>query len=212
MKNVMFVWGLVACFFTSYGQQTGTFIDTRDGKVYKTVKVGNQTWFAENLAFNADSGCWAYADSEKYVKTYGYLYTYKTAVKVCPLGWRLPTDADWKELFNYSGGDSVAGAKLKSKLLWKKPNKGAIDSIGFSALPGGYRYLGDTLIVRESQTCGTRVSQHKTYNQIGQAGIWWSSSKDKYGIHSIIGMSFSGNKAVFRQSTGNGLSVRYIKK
>ena len=124
---------------SSLAQETGTFADSRDGKTYKTVKIGTQTWMAENLAFKYDGGCLAYKDSTKYVTVYGYLYNWETAMKVCPAGWHLPTDAEWTTLTTYLGGEGAAGVKLKSTSIRVNPNEGAANSSGFTALPGGFR-------------------------------------------------------------------------
>ncbi len=142
----------------SFAQVTGTLTDSRDWKVYKTVTIGTQTWMAENLAYKASSGCWAYNDSIKYVSTYGYLYNWATAKTVCPSGWHLPTDAEWTTLTTYLGGEMVAGAKLKSTTNWTS-NYGTSNSSGFSALGGGYRnYKG-------------------AFVGIGTDGDYWSSSE-----------------------------------
>jgi uncharacterized protein (TIGR02145 family) len=143
----------------SRAQVTGTYTDSRDGKVYKTVTIGTQTWMAENLAYKAENGCCVYNDDVTNVATYGYLYNWETAKTVCPQGWHLPTDAEWNTLTNYLGGKSISGGKLKSKKKWARPNTGATNRSGFTALPGGSRdYNG-------------------TFSRIGSDGYWWSSNE-----------------------------------
>jgi len=107
------------------GTEAQTFTDGRDGKIYKTVMLGTQTWMAENLAYKADYGCWAYDNDETKVKTYGYLYNWETSKNICPAGWHLPSDKEWQTLVNYFGGEKVAGEKFINN--------------GFSVLPGGFR-------------------------------------------------------------------------
>jgi len=74
-----------------------TFTDTRDNQKYKLVKIGNQTWMAENLNFSMD-GAWCYDEKQEYCDKYGKLYTWDAAQKACPDGWRLPSDEEWKDL------------------------------------------------------------------------------------------------------------------
>lgn len=97
----------------SYGQEAGSITDPRDGKVYKTVKIGDQVWMGENLAFKTSDGWSVYEDISDYVKTHGYLYTWTAATKACPDGWRLPSMQDWWFLSNSLGGDTESGGKLK---------------------------------------------------------------------------------------------------
>lgn len=82
-----------------------TFKDERDRKIYKTVKIGNQVWMAENLAYKTDSGCWAYNNSSNNVPKYGYLYNWEAAKNVCPAGWHLPSKIEFDTLFDRYGGD-----------------------------------------------------------------------------------------------------------
>lgn len=112
---------------------TDTLADSRDGKTYKTVKIGNQVWMAENLQYKADNGCWAYNNNESNAKKYGYLYNWETAKKACPKGWHLPSDKEWDSLTIYLGGKNLAGSKLKSATVWDGNNES-----GFTALPAGY--------------------------------------------------------------------------
>jgi uncharacterized protein (TIGR02145 family) len=93
----------------------GEFADSRDGKVYKTIKIGNQVWMADNLAFKTDSGCRADDNLQNNLKKYGYLYDWQTAKKVCPKGWHLPTKEDFETLINNAGnGDAAYELLVKS--------------------------------------------------------------------------------------------------
>ena len=73
--------------------------DTRDGKTYKTIKIGDRIWMAENLRFStANSKC--YKDDPNNCKEYGALYMLSEAKNACPTGWHLPTAAEWPEESN----------------------------------------------------------------------------------------------------------------
>jgi uncharacterized protein (TIGR02145 family) len=100
------------------------------------------------------TGATGIPSGQTYVSTYGYLYNwyavkgiFKTGViastdtlNICPLGWHVPTDAEWTTLFTYLGGESVAGGKMKStSSLWNSFNTGANNSSCFTGLPGGWR-------------------------------------------------------------------------
>ena len=122
-----------------------TIVDNRDGKVYKTVKIGNQVWMAENLDY-ADSarrslspsdGSWCFDDDEAKCKVTGRIYTWGALKDVCPDSWHLPNAEDWNTLFETVGGTSVAGKKLMSSMGWTVEGMSTND-YGFSALPAGY--------------------------------------------------------------------------
>ncbi len=138
---------------TSYGNQVSfdtdpwvcglPFTDTRDGKTYNTVQIGDQCWMAENLNYYPSSGSWCYFNNANNCGFYGSLYNWGTALTVAPAGWHLPTDAEWTALTDYLGGESVAGGKIKSTSSWKSPNTGATNESGFTALPCGRRNPAD---------------------------------------------------------------------
>ncbi|WP_295098139.1 fibrobacter succinogenes major paralogous domain-containing protein [uncultured Fibrobacter sp.] len=122
----------------------GTLVDKRDGKEYRTVKIGNQMWMAENLNYKAQ-GSYCYEEDESNCSKYGRLYEWKAAIKACPDGWHLPSMAEFGALFNSVGGRQVAGKSLKSKVGWNNGGNG-VDAFWFSALPAGVRtYKGDFL-------------------------------------------------------------------
>jgi hypothetical protein len=78
------------------------FIDNRDGKVYRVVTIGNQTWLAENLNFNiGDSRC---IDEDPECNLYGRVYSESHLEKIAPQGWHIPTKAEWDSVVNILGG------------------------------------------------------------------------------------------------------------
>lgn len=138
------------------------FTDSRDGKVYETVQIGEQCWMKENLAYLPSVSPPHYGGDENYpyyyvygyygnsvsqakatnnYQTYGVLYNQAASEISCPSGWHLSTASDWNILIEHLGGWSVAGGKLKETGTshWKSPNTGASNSSGFTALPGGGR-------------------------------------------------------------------------
>ena len=110
--------------------------DSRDGQTYKTVKIGDQVWMAENLNYQTkDSYC--YEDDPANCEKYGRLYSWKAALNACPSGWHLPTKEEFATLMSNVGGEAVAGKMLKSTTRWYDGN--GIDAFGFNILPAGRR-------------------------------------------------------------------------
>lgn len=192
-----------------------------DGNVYHTVTIGTQTWMTENLKTtryrNGDligtttpatlniSGQttpkyqWACAGNETNVATYGRFYTWYAVTdsrNLCPEGWHVPTNAEWATLFNYLGGENVAGGKLKEAGLthWQSPNTGATNQTGFSALPSGYRNMDGG------------------FYYLGYSSFCWSSSESSANKPSCLCIDFNNSKATFGEDAKyNGFPVRCIK-
>jgi len=140
----------------------GTFTDTRDGQTYKTVKIGKQTWMAQNLNYQTEDGSWCNENSADRCKKYGRLYDGWTAKKACPAGWKLPSNQDWENLLTAVGGKATAGKKLKSKRDWNENNGmtgNGTDDFGFSALPAGGR------------------DSEGSFYHAGNDGYWWTATE-----------------------------------
>jgi len=127
--------------------ESSVIIDPRDGKTYKTVKISNQTWMAQNLDYETATGSWCYGNSPDSCKKYGRLYDWSTAnTAACPKGWHLPSNVEWTSLVNYVGSGS-AGTQLKAK----SPAWNGTDNYGFTALPGGFRNSTGTAVYAGSE-------------------------------------------------------------
>jgi uncharacterized protein (TIGR02145 family) len=124
------VTGEAGTFKTDEEETTGTFTDNRDGRTYKWVKIGAQTWMAENLAFKTTTGSWAYNNDENNVPAYGRLYNWDTAVKVCPEGWHLPSDEEYKQLEMHLG---MTRAEADMANTWRGSPVGTMLKIGGQA-------------------------------------------------------------------------------
>ncbi len=127
-----------------------------DGNIYRTVKIGNQWWMAEDLKVRHNPQGESVASfpvngSESLGNSIGRLYSYDVTMNgntadgsqgIAPDGWHIPSDADWQQLYNYLGGIDVAGEKMKllGTKIWQSPNI-ATNASGFSGLPGGAYYL-----------------------------------------------------------------------
>jgi len=152
----------------------GTFTDTRDSRNYKTVKIGEQVWMAENLNYEAkDSKC--YDNKPDNCKKYGRLYDWETAKKSCPSEWHLPSNAEWEVLMVAVGGNETAGKYLKSTSDWNESSNGedrGTNDYGFSALPGGY---GNSIGIFVD-VGGYSPSDGYFYGG-GVHGGWWSGSE-----------------------------------
>jgi len=172
-----------------------TFTDGRDGQTYKTVKIGGQTWMAQNLNYQMPSGSWCYDNNADNCKKYGRLYDWKTAATACPAGWKLPDTASWNKLGKAAGGK--AGKKLKSKSGWGRNDDDNVggngtDVYGFSALPGG-RLLGDN------------------FCNVGEIGWWWA--KENYAGDVQHRRIYGDDDNLYKGHSGTrvGLSVRCVE-
>lgn len=107
------------------------FVDKRDGERYRTVKIGNQIWMAENFRYKCDDAhSYKYGHDLSFVKEYGLLYSWNAAKKIAPEGWHLPSYEEFRQLEEYVKDSNL----LKSEHAWKDSSK---DPFGFGALPAG---------------------------------------------------------------------------
>lgn len=163
-----------------------TFTDERDGKEYKVVKIGDQIWLAENLAYKPKSGnFWAYDNKEANVEQYGYLYDFATAQKVVPEGWHLPTKVELEALVaHYEKNTDKALEALTS------------DTEGLKIEYSGWWYM----------------ESHQFVHKGNEVGFWSSTTKgEKEAWLCILDGKFGHVHIRSRFKEGVGATVRLIK-
>ncbi|MDR2593113.1 MAG: hypothetical protein LBC59_09995 [Chitinispirillales bacterium] len=173
----------------------GSFIDNRDGKVYKTAKIGGQTWMAQNLNYRTADGSRCYKDKPEMCAKYGRLYTWNAAKTVCPSGWHLPSRAEWDTLVvNVASGVDIYGQKSIASLRLRSP-----DDLGFLALPGGF--LGPKGFKYEGSYWGWWTATEAGGDKAAKMHIphhkWW----ERVVIHDVSGED---------DLKSNGVSVRCV--
>ena len=227
MKNLATI--LILFCASVFAQQKGTFTDPRDGKVYKTVKTGEQTWLAENLNYEAE-GSVCYENNPANCAKYGRLYNWETAKKVCPKGWHLPSNAEWDKLLRFVNGDT--GTKWDKLLRFVNGDKGTkspyggktagkylkaangwnyysgienLDTYGFSALPGGASF----------PYCDVNCYPGCSFSGVGYLGGWWSTNEYKHALGDFAyyrGMGYGSDNASWQRDSNHDLrSVRCLQ-
>ena len=203
-----------------------TFTDTRDGKTYKKITIGTQTWMAENLNYAASgskcgNGRYLSDSNTESCDTYGRLYTLATAMDnstaasggvrgVCPSGWHLPDNAEWDELYRYADGtsgaespynSSTAGRYLKAKDGWN--NCGPTGS--------GKSYLCEDTYGFSALPGGDGYADG-SYNYVGDYGGWWSANEYDSGLAYHRNMNHNSESAGWSNRYEDGLfSVRCVQ-
>ncbi len=195
-------------------------ITDKDDNVYTSVLIGTQTWMVENLKTTKycdgesipiirDSIQWseqligAYCDYNNDPNNsiiHGKLYNWYAVNTgcLCPEGWHVPSDEEWKTLITTVGGFDTAGGILKEAgtAHWISPNTGATNLKGFKGLPGGGRNGVLDLI----------------FGDIGYNGLWRTSTES--GLHSSWFYFMDSNSSLVVRTEfvkKQGYSVRCIK-
>jgi len=222
ISQITFFCFLLLCLGCKNNNDTLTDID---GNEYHIVKIGTQTWMAENLKVthynngdqipivpnNSDwtnlniGSCCDYDNNKVIAEKYGKIYNWfaiNDSRNIAPKGWHVATNEDWITLTNFVGGENTAGVKLKQSGTqnWKKPNKSSTNETGFLALPGGYR----------DHTDG------RFYN-IYFVSYWWSSTQidDLHAYCRFVGSDYDdvlGSDYKYNAyDKKDGFSIRCVK-
>jgi len=157
-----------ANYITVTSSSAAVLTDSRDGKTYQTVQIGDQIWMAENLNYETETGSWVYNNNSRYAEIFGRLYTWEVALDVCPGGWHLPSDEEWKQMEMAVGmcqdeadktgrRGTTEGYKLKATSGWDRDGNGT-NEYGFAALPGGKVF-------------------EESFSGKGTAALFWSSTE-----------------------------------
>ncbi|HKK41236.1 MAG TPA: fibrobacter succinogenes major paralogous domain-containing protein [Bacteroidales bacterium] len=217
--SYLFVIAVMAFFAGCSKTDSGTGdITDYEGNTYRTVRIGEQVWMAENLrstvlndgtpvTLAADSTTWQtltgpgycwYNNDPANKDIYGALYNAYTtdSSRICPAGWHVPSKEEWQVLVTYLGDSLDAGGMLKEAgtLHWNEPNTGADNKSGFSATGAGVRYFQGTF------------SSELDYTAI------WSATATGSAEQWFLGLYYGNTSASFghRKKT-YGFSIRCIR-
>jgi len=185
----------------------------------QTVTIGTQVWMTKNLdvvtfrngdpipeaktneewekAGKNQQPAWCYYDNDtangtKYGKLYNW-YAVNDSRGLAPVGYHIPSDAEWTILNTFLGGESVAGTKMKSTCGWTENGNGTNES-GFSGLPGGF------------------CVNDGSFGYVGTDGYWWSSTEYGTGyawnryLYYDVGVVYRGSR-----NKRDGFSVRCLR-
>jgi uncharacterized protein (TIGR02145 family) len=194
-----------------------------DGNIYKTIQIGTQLWMAENLKttkFNdgtlipdvtddiewqnltTPGYSWYNNDAASYKTTFGALYNWYTVNtdKLCPTGWHVPIDGEFKTLTDYLGNNSGQKMTETGNTHWLDYVIGATNLSGFTGLPGGFRYY--------YSNNGPEVN----FAGIGETGSWWSATESgALGSNFQLSYDYSIYLSPYPMNKVDGMSVRCIK-
>jgi uncharacterized protein (TIGR02145 family) len=193
--------------------ETDTFTDPRDGKIYRTVKIGDQWIMAENLAYKPDKGnFWAYDNNDSNIAIYGYLYDWKTAMNIAPEGWHLPSKGEWDALQKSLGAKHTTYPYLEK--MYPKLVVGGTSGLnmllgGIRTCDGEFKYLGDRARFWTSTTTPPFQWRDSMYTEKTIYGL--DSNKDgaPHGLR-LSKAPYVYNNSQYRRSC-EGFSVRLFK-
>jgi uncharacterized protein (TIGR02145 family) len=208
-----------------FARDTGRFTDPRDGRTYRTMIIGGETWMAQNLNYRTQGGSWCYDDKNSNCDIYGRLYDWNAAMTACPPGWHLSTREEWKRLVGTVDGggkfgpNERAGKILKAKSGWKGlryTGRDGTDEYGFSALSGDYR----DFVNEESPylCCGENYRDPYfspfrwiSFRRDNHGGNWWTATEGAYGSAFSRYIRIDRDYvAEFNDDKGYGFSVRCV--
>jgi uncharacterized protein (TIGR02145 family) len=220
--SVYFDWSLPKETYLNPKIKYDSIVDSRDGRVYKTVKIGKYNWMAENLNYtdsvktpNLKENNWCYGDKLENCKVTGRLYSWSAVIAagehecgvgmsckfrsrvqgICPSGWHLPDTSEWSELISAVNGRTFAGKMLKSQSGWLNEGNG-LDAFGFSAIPGGSR-VGYV---------------NQVYEFEGWNAYFWSSTERDSALAYSMNMDTGLDGATYGSASKDyGFSVRCVE-
>lgn len=170
------------------------FTDSRDGQIYKTVKLKNgKIWMAENLKIDVGEGSYCYNNDPSLVEKFGRLYTWTVAKNACPDGWKIPSNKDWQQLVDFHNPKDGSYILDINNVACKNLMKSGVNNFG--AKIGGCR------------------DEDKKYNSINKYGLYWASNPSSEGYNSSWIFSPDSDLGIYGDEERNtyALSIRCIK-